>query len=175
MRIVAGRLRGRRLYSPQGARPTTERVREALFALLDVHEMRVLEPFAGSGAVSLEALSRGAASALLIEIDRASCTQLARNLELVSSWGQARLLRGDAWCLLPELDEQFDLIFADPPYATGWGSRVHAAVGPLCAAGALLIIEQGAKEKPPQTPKGWSRLTVRRYGASAIVVDRFDL
>ncbi len=172
MRIVAGRLRGRRLRVPPGIRPTTERIREALFSIIAAEDRRVLDLFAGSGAIGIEALSRGARSATFVERDAAACRALEANLRLVEPWGSVALHRCDAWTALRRLAGPFDLAFVDPPYGSAAVEGVHSALGALMAEGALLVIELGSRQPPPPCPSAWERLTVRVYGASAIVVDR---
>jgi 16S rRNA (guanine966-N2)-methyltransferase len=131
MRIIAGKWRGRAIEAPQGldTRPTADRVRETLFSMLasrigSFEDLRVADLFAGSGALGLEALSRGAASATFVENDPKAATVIRRNAEKLSA--SAKVLSVSA-AALPRA-EPFDLIFADPPYAAGSGSAVVASV-----------------------------------------------
>lgn len=122
MRIVAGAAKGRRLTAPpEGTRPTSDRVREAMFntlaARVRLDGARVLDLFAGTGAVGLEALSRGAAEAVFVEQGRAALTVLRRNIETVGLPGAAVIARPVASYLSDGAAEPFDLVFADPPYA----------------------------------------------------------
>ncbi|MAE69100.1 MAG: 16S rRNA (guanine(966)-N(2))-methyltransferase RsmD [Gemmatimonadetes bacterium] len=171
MRIVGGRLRGRRLRVPPGVRPTTERLREALFAIVEVNRLRVLDLFAGSGALGIEALSRGAESALLLERDREACNVIRANLALARPWARGSLRGGDVWKELPRIEQRFHLVFADPPYGAHTLDGIHEATRALIESGDLLVLEHRFDLPPPPCPEGWSRLTVRRYGASAIVID----
>jgi len=123
MRIVAGQHRSRRLVTPpgKGVRPTSDRAREAIFASLgaDVVDARVLDLFAGSGALGLEALSRGAASCLFVERNAAALKAIRTNVEVLGEFAQARIERGNAITVLQRLadaGEQFDLVLVDPPY-----------------------------------------------------------
>jgi 16S rRNA (guanine966-N2)-methyltransferase len=117
MRIVAGSCKGATIYAPKGrdTRPTSDRVREAAFAILgSVEGAKVLDLFAGSGALGLEALSRGAARATFVESDPAAVKVIERNLEKLGLEG--RILRSDAVRHLARTDERYDVIFVDPPY-----------------------------------------------------------
>ena len=118
MRIVAGSAKGARIFAPKGrdTRPTSDRVREAVFAIVaSVEGMTVLDLFAGSGALGLEALSRGAASATFVESDRAALEAIDRNLEKLGLQG-ARIVRGDAVEYLAKTSDRYDVVFIDPPY-----------------------------------------------------------
>ena len=117
MRVVAGAFKGHRLHAPRGTRtrPTADRVREALFSLLgDVAGLRVLDLYAGSGALGIEALSRGAASAVFVERDQRAVAAIRRNLEVVDA--EAEVRRQDALRFLVSTQGRFDIVFVDPPY-----------------------------------------------------------
>ena len=148
MRIVAGRLGGRRLKSPPAdVRPTSDRVREALFSTLGpIEGLTVLDLFAGSGALSIEALSRGATSAVLVEGDRRTAALVQENLDELGIGDEARLVRGDALREAGKLaaaGESFDLVFLDAPYADAESLLVSLApaLGELCAPGARVVVE----------------------------------
>ena len=133
MRIIAGGWRGRPLEAPpgQGTRPTADRVRETLFSMLasrlgSFEDLRVADLFAGSGALGLEALSRGAAFAAFVETDSAATAVIRRNVERFAVGEQTRLFGCSALAL--PASQPFDLVFADPPYAKGSGSAVVEAV-----------------------------------------------
>jgi 16S rRNA (guanine966-N2)-methyltransferase len=133
VRIIAGAWRGRRLQGPPGlaTRPTADRTREALFSMLasrlgTFDGLRVADLFAGSGALGLEALSRGAASVTFLDNDRAAAAAIRANAAALGASDQIHLLGGSALAL--PMAEPFDLIFADPPYAPGSGSAAVAAV-----------------------------------------------
>jgi 16S rRNA (guanine966-N2)-methyltransferase len=133
MRIIAGAWRGRTIEAPPGqsTRPTADRVRETLFSMLtsrlgSFEELRVADLFAGSGALGLEALSRGAAHATLVESDAKASAMIRRNAEKLGAVDRVAIVGGSA-LVLPR-SEPFDLIFADPPYAPGSGSAAVAAV-----------------------------------------------
>src|SRR3990172_8994658 len=118
MRIVGGSCKGARVYAPRGSgtRPTSDKVREAIFAIVgSVDGLRVLDLFAGSGALGLEALSRGAASAVFVESDPAAVRIIERNVEKLGLAG-TRIVRSDALRYVAAVEEAYDLVFVDPPY-----------------------------------------------------------
>jgi pantetheine-phosphate adenylyltransferase/16S rRNA (guanine(966)-N(2))-methyltransferase RsmD len=175
LRVIAGRLGGRRLRVPAaGVRPTGERVREALFArLADLEGVRVLDLFAGSGALGIEAISRGAASVVFVERSAAAATAIRANVESLGIVREARILRGDAAGVLRRLGrspERFDLVFVDPPWAEPEEPErtlcALAASGVL-APGAMLIVETGRGRAPAEID-GLVKLDERRYGDTVI-------
>ncbi|MBE3639400.1 16S rRNA (guanine(966)-N(2))-methyltransferase RsmD [Mangrovicoccus algicola] len=175
MRIIAGAWRGRAL-TPVGKgdpshqlRPTTDRVRESLFNVIaggrfgdPVEGARVLDLFAGTGALGLEALSRGATSAVFVESGRVGQRLIRANLALLGARG--RLIARDATRLGPaEPGEAADLVFLDPPYGRDLGARALAAAqaGGWIAPGALVVWEEST---PQAAPPGFELLEQRRYG-----------
>lgn len=149
MRIIAGEWRGRPLVAPRGmaTRPTADRVRETLFSMLGSRlggfdGLAVADLFAGSGALGLEALSRGAGSATFVERDSAALAALAANVAKLGAGNRAHIVAGDA-LKLPLGRGPFDLILADPPYGPGSGSAVAAAVmaSGWLAPGGWLVVE----------------------------------
>ncbi|WP_375489786.1 16S rRNA (guanine(966)-N(2))-methyltransferase RsmD [uncultured Jatrophihabitans sp.] len=153
MRIVAGAAKGRRLAPPpEGTRPTSDQVREAMFntlaASMSMDCARVLDLFAGTGAVGLEALSRGAAQAVFVEKGRAALAVLRRNIETVALPGATVIARPVAQYLADEAPEPFDLVFLDPPYALD-RDKIGEVVARLGAGGwlaeeARLVMERSA-------------------------------
>ena len=150
MRIIAGTWRGRSIEAPLSlrTRPTADRVRETLFSMLtsrigSFEELKVADLFAGSGALGLEALSRGAASATFVESDAGAGASIRRNAEKLGASGQVRIIAASA-LKLPRSDP-FDLILADPPYAEGSGSAIVRSVlsAGWLASGGWLGIETG--------------------------------
>ena len=132
MRVVAGEFKGRRLQAPRGrrTRPTADRVREALFSMLgDVSGARVLDLYAGSGALGIEALSRGAESAVFVERDQQALAAMRRNLEAVGA--EADVRRQDVSRFLARTEGTFDLVFCDPPY-DGASRLAGVAFGRCC-------------------------------------------
>jgi 16S rRNA (guanine966-N2)-methyltransferase len=179
MRIVAGRLGGRRITAPPGTdtRPTSDRVREALFSALGpLDGERVLDLFAGSGALAIEALSRGAASAVLVEKDGRAAGVVQRNLDaLALTAEQAGVRRRDALAALRdarEAGETYDLVFLDPPYrlATGLGPELAPALAPVLAPGARVIGE--SDRRTPLDLPGFSTTFERRYGDTLLRIHK---
>jgi 16S rRNA (guanine966-N2)-methyltransferase len=182
VRIVAGVARGRRLaVPPHGTRPTSDRVREAVFSALaarrDLDGARVLDLYAGSGALGLEALSRGAAHVQFVESDRRAATVLYRNIEVLGLGGgdgtAATVTIADVLAMLRTNPvEAYDVVLADPPYALDGGTLdgVLSALagGGWLAPAALVVVERPAKALPPNWPDGVSALTQRRYGDTAV-------
>ena len=151
MRIIAGKWRGRPIDAPPGpaTRPTADRVRETLFSMLasrlgSFDELRVADLFAGSGALGLEALSRGAQSAVFVESDPKAASVIRRNAERLGA--DVQLMTGSALAL--PRTEPFDLIFADPPYSSGSGSAIVAAVARAAwlASGGWMSVETSRDE-----------------------------
>jgi 16S rRNA (guanine966-N2)-methyltransferase len=177
-RIVAGVAKGRRLAVPQrGTRPTSERAREALFnslrGLVEISGARVLDLFAGTGAVGLEALSRGASVVEFVESDRAACEMIKRNISTVGL-DTAVLHRRQAATFLvgAGADEPFDLVFLDPPYAYGEGhlsSLLSTAVdGAWLAAHAVVVVERSARGTEPGWPEELELVKQKRYGEGVL-------
>jgi 16S rRNA (guanine966-N2)-methyltransferase len=179
MRIVGGRLRGRTLKSPtsNATRPTSDRLREALFNVLvhaygdPVDDARVLDLFAGTGALGLEALSRGARFALFVEEAAEARGLIRANIEALGVAGVTKLFRRDATRLGPvESNGVFDLVFCDPPYGKGLAERAIAGAreGGWLAPGALLLVEE-AVEAAFTAPDGFEEVERRRYDTTEVV------
>ena len=172
-RIIGGVAGGRRIaVPPRGTRPTTDRVRESLFNIVaarrDLTGLAVLDLYAGSGALGLEALSRGAASALFVETDQRAASVIARNIKALGLAG-ATLRRGAvAGVLAGGTASAVDLVFADPPYAVG-AAEVDAVLVALTDrgwthGGTLVVVERAVTGAPLTWPAGWSVLPQRVYG-----------
>jgi 16S rRNA (guanine966-N2)-methyltransferase len=181
MRIVGGRHRGRRLAAPPGdaVRPTSDRAREALFNILSHGDFAaaglpfadetVLDAFAGTGALGIEALSRGAARAVFIETDRAAVAALRRNLAALDEEDAADIIAGDA-TRPPRARGACALAFLDPPYRSGLAApalTALAGVGWLAPA-ALAVVEIAAVEEFAPPP-GFTMIDERRYGAARLI------
>jgi len=174
MRVIAGELGGRHIQAPNGrvTRPTSDRVREALFAMLeDVAGVRVLDLFAGSGALGIEALSRGAGDAVFVERDALALRALRANLAALElAAPAARVRRADALAALRSArrrKETYDLVFIDPPYvqARDWGTELSVVLPPLLAPAARVIVESD-RRAPLQLDIPVER--ERRYGDTTI-------
>ncbi|MDH3998934.1 MAG: 16S rRNA (guanine(966)-N(2))-methyltransferase RsmD [Desulfuromonadales bacterium] len=185
MRIIAGSARGRRLATlkDNSVRPTPDRVREALFSMLQsrlggFNGLRILDLFAGSGALAIEALSRGAASATLIEKNTATMQVIRDNLKLCRLEDNATLLCGDAWRYLPTLpkSQPFDLIFLDPPYNKGMAARAltELAQTGLLAADGIICVETASDEVLPEQVDSLEQSVQRRYGTVTIALYQYS-
>jgi 16S rRNA (guanine966-N2)-methyltransferase len=171
VRIVAGSRKGARIFAPKGrdTRPTSDRVREALFAILgSVEGANVLDVFAGSGALGLEALSRGAASAVFVESDREAVKAIERNLEKLGLGG-ARVVRSDALRYLARADEHYDVVFVDPPYEMVESLRMPLAeqLPRVVADGGVIVFETAAGDEP-ELPLPVR--TSRRHGSTQLTI-----
>jgi len=179
MRVVGGSLRGRALAAPktQAIRPTADRLREALFNILihaygdPVTGARVLDLFAGTGALGIEALSRGAAFALFIDDAAEARALLRENTAALGLGGRSRIFRRDATKLGPAHPlEPFSLVFLDPPYGHGLAEKALASAraGGWLAPDALIVVEEAAKSQFA-APKGFDEIERRRYDDTEFV------
>ncbi|MFG5119764.1 16S rRNA (guanine(966)-N(2))-methyltransferase RsmD [Methylorubrum sp. POS3] len=183
MRIVGGEWRGRRLAGPkgEGIRPTSDRLREALFNVLAhayddaVEGAVVLDLFAGTGALAFEALSRGAASALLVDDGREAGGLIRDTIAALACGDRARLIRRDATRLGPTADTPATLVFCDPPYGKGLAPAALAAAakGGWLAGGALVLVEE-VVSAGPVLPDRVSELERRAYGETVVTIGRFE-
>jgi 16S rRNA (guanine966-N2)-methyltransferase len=170
VRIVAGEYKGRRLRMPRGAptRPTADRVREALFSMLgDVSGARVLDLYAGSGALGIEALSRGAAAAVFVERDARAAATIQANLDTVGA--EAEVSRQDALAFVKRDRRSYDLVFCDPPYDSG--PRIAAALAeglPALLSTDARIVTESDKRNPLELP--FPLLRERTYGDTRIAI-----
>lgn len=171
MRIVGGSRKGARIFAPKGrdTRPTPDRVREAVFSILgSVDGLTVLDLFAGSGALGLEALSRGAASATFVESDSAALEAIERNLTKLDLQG-ALVVRTDAMKHLARTTERYDVVFLDPPYEMVESLRMPLAehLPRVLAEGGLVVFETAAGMQPELTLPVRS---TRRHGSTQLTV-----
>ena len=190
MRIIAGEKRSRKIEAPQGqdTRPTADRVKEALFSMLQrrLYDARVLDLYAGSGALSLEALSRGAKSAVFVDAGDAACKLIRENLkrtkmteegmvirqniETLDYGDRARFLNMEDMRAISHLEgqgAQFDLIFLDPPYRMNTTETCARLAKKLLAEGGIIICEHDRKT-PPDIPEGLQLYDRREYGITGI-------
>ncbi len=175
MRVIAGELRGRRLAAPVGAgvRPTSDRVREAIFDILyslgGVEGLQVADLFAGTGALGIEALSRGASSVTFVERDPLSVAAIRRNLEFVGLGdgeraGDATVVRADVDSWVASTASRYDLVLCDPPYGyDNWEALIDRLPADLA------VLESGVEISPPVT---WGVIKTRRYGGTIVTVAR---
>lgn len=182
MRIVAGKLKGRAIVAPDGmgTRPTSDRARQAIFNVLEhaawaepLQGARVMDLFAGSGALGFEALSRGAAFALFVETDEDARGAIRDNADAYGLMGATRVHRRSATDLGVRPgsdDEAFDMAFLDPPYGKGLGEQALARLieGNWLKPDAIVVFERGSDEPEIETP-GYERLDARDYGPARVL------
>lgn len=170
-RIIAGTHRGRRLQVPAGedTRPTSDRAREGLFSsvqsLLELEGARVLELYAGSGALGLEARSRGAGPVTLVERDPAALAAIRANAVLLGE--DVDIVVADVLTFLGRSPQAYDLVLADPPYALGAQVMLDALV-PWVVPGGVVVLERATRGEPPVWPEGLVALRSRRYGEATL-------
>lgn len=174
MRVVAGSLRGRPIVAPEGmaTRPTTDRVREATFNSLDswgaIDGAVVADLFAGSGALGIEALSRGARSCTFVERDRDALRAIRANVDKLGLSDRTSVVAGDAMSVVVTL-RGVDLVLVDPPYGfTAW-DRLLAALEPILAPDAFVVLES---DRPVALSPGWEELRAKRYGRTWVAFVR---
>jgi 16S rRNA (guanine966-N2)-methyltransferase len=182
MRIVSGRYRGKPILTPPGSatRPTSDRARQAVFNILEhapwstgLVGRRVLDLFSGSGALGLEALSRGAAYCLFVETDEAARGAIRDNIDALGLFGETRVHRRDATNLglrQGGVGAPYDLVFLDPPYRQGLGEKALASLiaGDWLTPGATCVLERAADESDPSLA-GYELLDSRVYGAAKVL------
>ena len=186
MRIIGGKYKGTGLTSvgkgdvSAHLRPTSDRVRESIFNLLinggygdPITDARVLDLFAGTGALGFEALSRGAAYALFIDEGAKARALIRQNIDILRAIGQTKLFRRDATKLGPVVGETYDLIFLDPPYGKSLGDKavVAARDGGWLAGDALIVWEEGSQQVAPH---GFVMLDARKYGDTWVHILRLS-
>lgn len=172
MRIIAGAMKGRRLYAPKaGTRPMTGRVRESLFAILAgrLDAATVLDLYAGSGSLGLEALSRGASEATFVERNRAASELLRKNIERVGLGGRLRI--ADVSSFLASDKGLYDLVFVDPPYGNGDAEvcSVLEMVGRVLAPGGMIVLHR-QQHSVVTLPQFLRRVDERRYGDAVVTM-----
>jgi 16S rRNA (guanine966-N2)-methyltransferase len=173
MRVISGKWGGTRLAAPKGrsTRPTTDRNREALFSMLqarlDFDGLNVLDAFAGSGALGLEALSRGAAHCVFVENEQAACAAIKQNIAACKATEAATLIRHDA--LRADFGAAlFNLVFLDPPYGKGLAGALLPRLRSALAANALLVVEED-KRTAFETPENFVEIERRIKGDTQLI------
>ncbi|MEM5786716.1 MAG: 16S rRNA (guanine(966)-N(2))-methyltransferase RsmD [Syntrophobacteraceae bacterium] len=177
MRIISGAFRGRRLLSPKSAeiRPTSDRVREAIFSIIasEIPGAQVLDLFAGTGAMGLEALSRGAASAVFVDRGTEAVRLIKENIELCKAGNTASIIRDTVPSAIKKLAAQgrtFEVIFMDPPYGMGLVEKTIDMLDSVAAPAAIMVAEHHLKDETPSELKLWSKETERRYGDTLVSI-----
>ena len=178
MRVIAGAHKGRRLVAPTwaGLRPTSDRLKESVFAILDpvIAGARVLDGFAGSGALGIEALSRGAASVVFVEIDGRAAALIARNLAHCRIADGYAMIRAEFTRAMRQLaaDRRFDVALLDPPYDfADLDAVVEAAAGRM-APGGVLVLEHAARREAPARAGGFAAVRQVKAGDSTVTFYR---
>jgi 16S rRNA (guanine966-N2)-methyltransferase len=176
MRIVAGEFRGRRLHSPKSRtiRPTGDRVREAIFSIIAqrIPGANVLDLFAGTGALGLEALSRGAARVLFVDDSTEAVRLIQENVRLCGVQDRARVVHGPVDRVLRRFLKEnrggFTVVFLDPPYGKGYVEKTLELLTPITDLDALVVAEHDTREDLPAKISDWLLTQGRRYGDTAI-------
>ncbi len=175
MRVIAGSLGGRRLASPgPGVRPTSDRAREALFSMLgEIEGLSVLDLYCGTGALGIEAYSRGAARVVGVDIDTRPAAENVRLLDLA---GPVDVVASDAVSYLARTPDRFDIVFCDPPYQEGpkVARDLAKAVSPRVEDGGRLVVESAYRTPMPLDLIGFKLERERRYGESLLRIWRND-
>ena len=176
MRVITGIARGKRLVTPDGSdvRPTSDKVKEALFSALqfDIEGRRVLDLFAGSGQLGIEALSRGAESCVFVDNSRASLNLVKKNLEITGLSVNTKVVQSDFSSFAAMCRDTFDIVFLDPPYAAGILCDAIKAVLPLMSDFGMIICEYPPEVTIPESVAGFSVYRTYRYGKINVSIYR---
>ena len=180
MRVISGKARGVNLKTPEGltTRPTADRVKEALFSIInfDVPNTSVLDLFGGTGQLGIEALSRGAKSAVFVDAGEAACKLIKENLRRTKLEEQGRVIRSDYLRFLPTCREKFDIVFLDPPYAEEFlenSLKKLSEIDILQSNGIIVCERPLGKELPAEIP-GFTRSKDYKYGTTVLTLYRKD-
>lgn len=176
MRVITGTARGRRLITLEGndTRPTTDRVKEALFSIIqfEIEGRAVLDLFAGSGQLGIEALSRGAKSAVFVDGSKKAAEVVKKNLESTAFSRSASVVCGDAFAFLKSRGEKFDIAFLDPPYSTGLLQKALESVPRVMNKSGVIICESPDSETMPESAGDFTLQKRYRYGKVSLSVYR---
>lgn len=176
MRVITGIARGRRLKTLEGRdiRPTTDRVKEALFSIIqfELEGCTVLDMFAGSGQLGIEALSRGAAKAVFVDSDKRSAAVIRENLEHTGLSSQAEVYNADSLMFVRNRGEKFDIVLLDPPYGKGILQQALEAVAPCMNENGVIVCELPEREELPQMAGSLALYRRYRYGKTELAVYR---
>lgn len=178
MRVITGKARGVQLKTPDGmaTRPTTDRVKEALFSIIqfDVPTAKVLDLFGGTGQLGIEALSRGAKSALFVDSGEPACRLIRENLRRTKLEADAKVVRSDYLTYLKGCKEKFDIIFLDPPYAEVFLENALKCIAEIdiLESGGIIIAERPVGKELPWDYEGFTRSKDYKYGTVLLTVYR---
>ena len=174
MRIVAGKARGRKLMTPKGMdiRPTTDKVKEAMFSILqfDLPGKHVLDLFAGTGQLGLEAISRGAASVTFTDSSKKAVELIRENIRLSGFSAESKVLQTDAFAYLSSASEKFDLVLLDPPYEKGLCEKAAVLLPRVLSDGAIVVCETRPDEVLPEQIGPLSVFREYKYSAIRLTV-----
>lgn len=178
MRVITGKARGVNLKTPEGlaTRPTADRVKEALFSVInfDIPNARVLDLFGGTGQLGIEALSRGAKSAVFVDAGEPACALIRENLRRTKLENQAVVIRADYLAYLSRCKEKFDIIFLDPPYAEVFLENSIKSITEIdiLQSGGIIVCERPLGKELPWEYPGFSRSKDYKYGKTLITLYR---
>lgn len=176
MRVITGTARGMSLRTLEGdnVRPTTDKVKEAVFSIIqfEIEGRRVLDLFAGSGQLGIEALSRGAESAVFVDADKNAVRIVKENLAKTKLDYKATVAQTDSLAFLSMTDRTFDIAFLDPPYSTGLLEKALAKVEPHITEGGLVICEHPFADELPDAQGGLEKQKTYKYSKTAVTVYR---
>lgn len=176
MRVITGTARGANLFTLEGeeVRPTAQRVKEAMFSVVQfyVAGARVLDLFAGSGQLGIEALSRGASSAVFVDANPDSLVIIRQNLEKTGFSDRAKVVRNDAFRYVSRMAGEFDILFIDPPYYKGLAKKAVRRVADLVSDGGILLAETELNAGMPETAGDLQFIKNYRYGQTSISMYR---
>ena len=178
MRVITGSARGRVLESPAGldVRPTVDRVKEAVFSIIqfEIEGRSVLDLFAGSGQLGIEALSRGAKSATFVDKDKSSVEVVTRNVAKTGFERSSRIVCSDSFSFLMLTKDKYDIVFLDPPYGSGLLQKAIPLAAERMNPGGVMVCESPyGEELPEQASENYSRYKTYKYGKTAITVYRY--
>ncbi len=176
MRVITGSARGMTLKTLEGTdvRPTTDKVKEAIFSAIqfEIEGRRILDLFAGSGQLGIEALSRGAESAVFVDADKNAIRVIKENLAKTKLDGNAFVAQTDSLAFLTMTDKVFDIAFLDPPYANGLLQKALAKIGSHIAEGGIVVCEHPFKEELDDEVAGLTKQKEYKYSKTAVTVYR---
>ena len=176
MRVITGKARGVQLKTPDGmtTRPTTDRVKEALFSIIqfEIATARVLDLFGGTGQLGIEALSRGAKSAVFVDAGEPACRLIRENLKRTKLENDAKVIRGDYLDYLKRCREKFDIIFLDPPYAEVFLENALKCIAEIdiLQSGGIIVTERPIGKELPWEFPGYTRSRDYKYGKTLITI-----
>ena len=177
MRVITGKARGRKLITLEGedvVRPTSDKVKEAMFSIVhfELDGATVLDAFAGSGQLGIEALSRGAAKAYFIDENKAAFETVKENLKLTKLFDDAVVLNADAFTYMRNTQEKFDIVFLDPPYRKELVANALPVAARCCKPGALVVCETDAREELPKTAGTLTKFREYKYSKTKLTTYR---